>query len=135
MRTGLLDGVIREGEDIDNVPDDPARGRWPPHPLLTSNMSRAIFDVGLFRYEYTLHNQSDPLIDAGSDAYDLTLFFSVLNSLTSSATPVDWDLIAGAGFLDTFLLQPGANPAEADGGPGQSLGGFDFVFDGQVGRG
>jgi hypothetical protein len=88
---------------------------------------------GQFRYEYTLFNVADPGEDPGADAYDFALFFSPSTSLVSSNTPAGWALIGGDGFLDTFSTRPGAAPLGTDVGPGQSLAGFDFVFDGQLG--
>lgn len=88
---------------------------------------------GLFQYDYTVSNLGDPIAGAGFDVFDVALFFPAATSLTSSALPSGWDIIAGTGFLDAFSLQPGPAPAGTDIGPGQSLAGFRFVFDSQVG--
>jgi hypothetical protein len=87
---------------------------------------------GAFQYDYTVKNLSDPL-DLGVDIYDLTLFFDPSLSFVSGTTPVDWDVIGGNGFINTFSLAPGAAPAGADIGPGQQLTGFRFVLDGKIG--
>ena len=88
---------------------------------------------GLFEYDYTLSNLSDPVADAGFDAYDLFLTFSPAASIVDSSVPDGWDVIPGAGFVDAFSLTPGASPLGTDVGPGQSLSGFDFTFDSSVG--
>jgi hypothetical protein len=90
-------------------------------------------DGGLFQYDYTLHVEGDPIADAGYDAYDFALFFSPTVSLVRVFAPVDWNSIVGKDFVDLFSLSPGAAPTGTDVGPGQSLAGFRFLFDAQVG--
>lgn len=89
---------------------------------------------GQFQYDYTLSNGGDPIVDAGFDAYDVTIFFAATISPVSSTLPADWDAIGGPGFVNTFSLVPGASAFGADVGPGQSLGGFSFILSGQIGR-
>ena len=88
---------------------------------------------GSFRYDYTLTNGGDPVLDAGLDAYDLAFFFPVSSSVSVMGLPTGWDSIVGAGFVDTFSLIPGAAPIGADVGPGSSLGLFSLVFGDRVG--
>jgi hypothetical protein len=86
---------------------------------------------GLFQYDYTVTNLSDPA-DAGADIFWLTLSFASSISLVSANTPVNWAVNGGAGFIDAFSLAIGAAPAGADIGPGQHRAGFSFVLDGQI---
>jgi hypothetical protein len=88
---------------------------------------------GMFQYDYILSNLSDPVSDAGFDAWDVALFFPAGASLLSATTPLGWDLISGVGFLDAFSVVPGPSPLGTDVAPGQSLAGFNFVFDSRVG--
>jgi hypothetical protein len=88
---------------------------------------------GLVQYDYTLLNLSDPVADAGSDAYDLFVTFSSDVSVVGTVVPTGWDIIPGAGFLDAFSLLPGLAPFGTDVGAGQQRGGFAFVFDRAIG--
>jgi len=88
---------------------------------------------GLFRYDYVFDNLADPVADAGADLYWLSFSFSPLVSATADTLPTNWDAITGDGFISTFSLVPGAAPGGTDIGPGQVLGGFSFVLNGQIG--
>jgi len=85
---------------------------------------------GLWRYDYTLYNTSDPIADAGYDLYDFFLNFSPSVTLSDIASPTDWDNISDAStFIDWFSLLPGEPPFGADIAPGTSLSGFSFASD------
>jgi hypothetical protein len=110
-----------------------AAGAQPASATPVAGLEYLLTDAGggLFRYDFTLRNQGDPLADAGYDAYDLGLFFSPTATLVSSALPVGWDLIAGIDFVDAFSLLPGASPFGSDIAAG-ALANFSFVFDNQL---
>jgi hypothetical protein len=101
-------------------------------PIVNVQYVETALGGGLFQYDYTVRNDSDPVADAGVDVYDLAWFFTA-GSLVSAVLPDGWDAISGLGFLDTFSLAPGTSPLGTDIGPGQLLAGFSFVFDAQVG--
>lgn len=89
---------------------------------------------GFWRYDYTLFNISSPVLDAGFDVFDVTINFNPTASFTALSLPPGWDEIDGAGFADTFSLNPGEPPVGTDVAPGASLGGFSFQFDYQAGN-
>jgi hypothetical protein len=101
-------------------------------PIASVDYVESSLGGGLFQYDYTVTSLSDPA-DAGEDIFWLTLSFASSISLVSDDTPVDWAVNGGAGFIDAFSLAIGAAPVGADIGPGQHLGGFSFVLDGQIG--
>ena len=89
--------------------------------------------AGMFRYDYTLFNTSDPVIDAGFDIFNAVLLrpgatFSIVG------LPSGWDGMAGSDFASVFSLEPGPLPIGADVPPGASLAGFVFQTDIQVGN-
>lgn len=88
---------------------------------------------GLWQYNYTLFNTSDPVLDAGLDVFDVTIDFSPGATFTLLSLPAGWSEIDGAGFTETFSLNPGEPPAGTDIAPGTSLNGFSFQFDYQAG--
>ena len=81
---------------------------------------------GRFRYDYTLTNGADPVVDAGADIYDVTVE-SAGNTFSDLALPSGWDGFGGAGFA-LFFAPPGLELT-----PGASLGGFGFEVDGRIG--
>jgi hypothetical protein len=87
----------------------------------------------LWEYDYLLYNTSDPIVDAGYDIFDFTLFFDPLAGISGISDPTDWIDIAGAGFIDWFSISPGAPPLGADIAPGAFLGGFSFTSDLKLG--
>ncbi len=91
------------------------------------------FSGGLWQYDYTLFNTSDPVADAGVDLYDLFLYFDPLASFNVVSTASGWDWTSGAGFIEVFSLNPGAPPIGTDIAPDSSLSGFGFEFDYQAG--
>lgn len=88
---------------------------------------------GLWQYDYTVTNTSDPMLDAGFNLYDVFFLFDPAITATVVSFPTDWDGIDGFGFAEAFSLVPGAFPFGADIAPGSSLDGFLFEFDGRVG--
>jgi hypothetical protein len=95
------------------------------------------FDLGggLWKYDYTLTNTSDPITDAGYNLYDLTLYFPSIVEIKDIVNPTGWDFISSStdgliyhDFIDWYSTIPGL---PVDGGfdiaPGESLGGFSFV--------
>lgn len=93
------------------------------------------FDLGggLWRYDYTLYNTSDPIADAGFDLFDFFLTFDPTRSLTMITLPTGWEIIAGAGLADIFSANPGPSPIGTDIAPGESLSGFSFAFNYRAG--
>ena len=88
---------------------------------------------GMWQYDYTLFNTSDPVADAGFDLYDIFITFDPTATFTVAAIPAGWDWIGGSGFADMYSLNPGAPPVGTDIAPGTSLSGFSFMFDYQAG--
>jgi hypothetical protein len=86
---------------------------------------------GLWRYDYTLYNTSDPISDAGYNLYDFFLNFSPVVTLSDIVTPSsDWDVISdSSSFIEWFSILPGEPPLGADIAPGASLSGFRFTSD------
>jgi hypothetical protein len=94
---------------------------------------------GSFQYDYFITNTTDPLTDPGLDIFDVFFTFEPTVELTIDSLPTDWDSnpfigTPGFGFAVVFSLSPGASPVGADIGPGMTLGGFNFVFNEQVGN-
>ena len=112
--------------------------------LLLSSMafalpsSQFIYDetdlgTGMWQYDYTLKNTSDPILDAGFDLYDVFFNYDFTASFSVLSLPTDWILIDGSGFGQSFSTLPGTAPFGADIAPGESLSGFSFLFDYQAG--
>jgi len=87
---------------------------------------------GIWEYDFTFKNLSDPVEDAGNDLYDI--FFTVDSSITLSrcSLPDGWDGIFGPGFAEFYSVAPGTPPDGADIAPGASLGGFVLLSDGKL---
>lgn len=88
---------------------------------------------GMWQYDYTLFNTSDPVADAGFDLYDLFFTFNPAATFTVAAIPAGWDWIGGSGIADMYSLNPGEPPIGTDIAPGSSLSDFRFLFDYQAG--
>jgi hypothetical protein len=88
---------------------------------------------GQFRYDYTLRNLGDPVLEAGFDIYNFSLSFSPEVTSSSSAVPSGWGVFSGDGFVEAFSDVPGPSPIGVDVAPGQSLGLFAFIFNAQIG--
>src|SRR3990170_380669 len=88
---------------------------------------------GLWQYDYTLFNTSDPVLDAGYDVYDIFISFSSSSSYSILSYPAGWDpTFSGPGFIEVFS-DPWGSPPGQDVIPGASLAGFSFLFDYRVG--
>jgi hypothetical protein len=104
-----------------------------PSTALSVPSSQALFTEqnlggGLWKYDYTVLNTSDPTADPGFDIYDFTLNFSPAVTLTDIIFPTDWDYITdSASFINWFSLMAGVPPTGSDIAPGASLGGFIFT--------
>lgn len=82
----------------------------------------------LWRYDYILHNTSDPIEDDGYNLYDFFLNFSPTVTLSNILSPLNWDSISdSSSFIDWFSQLPGIPPDGADIAPGTSLSGFSFT--------
>jgi hypothetical protein len=88
---------------------------------------------GVFRYDYTLFNTSDPVTHAGFDIFNAVLLRSGA-TFSIVGLPAGWDGIAGSDFASAFSLEPGPLPIGADVPPGLSLAGFVFQTDVPVGN-
>jgi hypothetical protein len=95
------------------------------------------FDLGggLWRYDYTVYNTSDPLSYAGYDIFDFTLYLAPTVTFTNILSPPDWFSFSGSGdpsiplpsFIE-WILDFGAEIT-----PGGSLSGFSFQVSYQSG--
>jgi hypothetical protein len=88
---------------------------------------------GMWQYNYTLYNTSDPVADAGADLYDVFFTFNSSAAFTVVSVPTGWDWNGGSGFADIYSLNPGEPPIGTDIAPGTSLSDFVFQFDYQAG--
>jgi hypothetical protein len=96
-------------------------------PSSTALYSESNLGGGLWKYEYTLLNTSDPLANTGYDIYDFFLKFDSPVILTNIGSPAAWDLISDASsFIDWFSTMPGEPPVGADISPSGSLTAFSF---------
>lgn len=87
----------------------------------------------LWRYDYILHNTSDPIEDDGYNLYDFFLNFSPTVTLSNILSPLNWDSISdSSSFIDWFSQVPGIPPDGADIAPGTSLSGFSFTSNTQL---
>lgn len=95
---------------------------------------------GFFQYDYFITNTTDPSTDPGLDIFEVFFTFESAVEITIVSLPTDWDsnpLIDSPeliDFADVFSISFGASPVGADIGPGMTLGGFNFVFNPQVGN-
>lgn len=90
--------------------------------------------ASLWRYDYTLYNTSDPIIDLGYDLYYVAIEFAPAATFTLLSLPTGWDKNTGSGFAEAFSINPGTPPIGKDIAPGTSLTGFSFQFDYQAGN-
>jgi hypothetical protein len=88
---------------------------------------------GLWQYDYTIFNTSDPINDVDYNLYDVFFTFDPSKTTTVVSLPTGWENMSDIGFADTFSLNPGVAPVGTDIGPGASLSGFVFQFDYEVG--
>ena len=88
---------------------------------------------GLWQYDYSFVNTSDPVANAGVTLYDMFFQFNSSQSVTVVSLPSGWDNTSGLGFVETFSLNPGVPPVGTDIAPGASLNGFVFQFNYQAG--
>ena len=87
---------------------------------------------GLWKYDYTLYNTSDPVADAGYDLFDFFLNFPLV-ALSNILSPPDWDAVSdSSSFIDWFSLLLGEPPLGADIAPGSSLDDFSFTSNTQL---
>lgn len=93
---------------------------------------------GLWRYDYTLYNTSDPVENTGYNLYDFFLYFDSTVTLSVILSPADWDFNSNESppasgnyhdFIDWFSTLPGEPPTGADIAPGGFLGGFSLTSD------
>ncbi|WP_373501869.1 PEP-CTERM sorting domain-containing protein [Desulfococcus sp.] len=92
-----------------------------------------MLETDLWRYDYTLKNTSDPILDEGFDIYEVFFEYDFNSSFSVLSLPADWDLTYGSGFGTGISLVAGPSPFGSDIAPGQSLSGFSFLFDYQAG--
>lgn len=93
--------------------------------------SETVAGPGLWEYEYTVINNLDPIAQAGFDLYGVSFDFPVPPFVL--LLPPGWDYVQIGSTVDAFSVVPGPLPAGSDVGPGQSLGGFVFTLDQQIG--
>lgn len=120
---------------------------WNPRPaqaaaIVNLEYVETMLGGGQFQYDYVVHNLST--VDAGEDPEGLNVWAFLLDfseeiALLDYLLPANWSLIGSVGVpgIESVLAMsdaPGVPPVGADIGPGQSLGGFRFVFDGRIGN-
>jgi hypothetical protein len=92
---------------------------------------------GIWRYNYTVYNKSDPVADAGVDLFDIFFHFDPVFTMTVASIPAGWGdegfFSKGDDFVSFQSSSPGIPPDGTDIGPGDSLDGFVLEFSGQVG--
>jgi len=96
------------------------------YPSSTVLYSELNLGGGIWKYDYTIMNNSDPVADVGYDIYDLFLGFDPTITLKSIVSPTGWDQISDASFIDWFSTIPGEPPSGTDISPAGSLSGFSF---------
>ena len=85
-------------------------------------------------YEYTVTNAIDSNSADPFNIYSINFEFNSTINVSIVDLPDYWEAITGGtGFVNTFSLKVGAPPAGSDIAPGQSLGGFVFLYSEQVG--
>jgi hypothetical protein len=90
---------------------------------------------GIWQYDYTLFNTSDPTLDDGFDLYDIFFKFNSSGTFSVASVPIGWDSNnTGIGFIDIFSQAPGTPPSGTDIAPGTVLTGFSFLFNYQAGN-
>lgn len=119
---------------------------WNPRPaqaaaIVNLEYVETMLGGGQFQYDYVVHNLST--VDAGEDPEGLNVWAFLLDfseeiALLDYLLPANWSLIGSTGVpgIESVLAMsdvPGTPPLGADIAPGQSLGGFRFVFDGRIG--
>jgi hypothetical protein len=88
---------------------------------------------GVWRYDYSLYNTSDPILDVGYNIFDVFLSFDPSRVGAILVTPDGWDGVSGSGFIEATSQNPGLPPAGNDIAPGGMLGTFSFLFDYRAG--
>jgi hypothetical protein len=89
---------------------------------------------GIWQYDYTLLNTSNPITDLGVDLYDVLLTFDLTKTSATLSLPTGWDVTSGAGFIEVTSQNPGIPPGGTDIPAGSALNGFSFLFDYQAGN-
>jgi hypothetical protein len=90
---------------------------------------------GSWQYSYTFYNKSDPLADAGVTLWNIYLDFDASFTLLSGSVPTGWGYDYGpgeVGVTTSFVQSVSSDPAY-DVLPGDSLAGFIFCFNAQIG--
>ncbi len=113
-----------------------------PHSIIWATPSaEALFTEndlggGIWEYDYTVYNESDPIADAGYDIFYFFLDFGSIILLSDISSPVDWEPTPPSpipsSFIDWASQAPGEPPIGADIAPGASLSGFDFTTDARL---
>jgi len=86
---------------------------------------------GIFRYDYTVSNSLDPVSQAGFNLFDLVFTFPSAPSILS--LPGGWEAIREMNSVEVFSTNSGPPPGGTDIAPGDSLGGFRFLFTTRIG--
>ncbi len=97
-------------------------------PLASVRFTETDLGGGLWGYQLSLFNESDPVADVGYDAYDLFLILDPTVGISNLVSPASWDAITDlSSFVDWFSMTPGEPPLGTDVAPGSFLEGFGFV--------
>jgi hypothetical protein len=103
-------------------------------PSASFNYLETALGGGSWRYDYTLTNLGTPGPDSGYSIYDIILFLDPVATASVLTVPAGWDYFVGAGFVQSFSLNPGEPPLGTDVPPGAALPGYSFVFDYRAGN-
>jgi len=102
-------------------------------PMVDISYSENDLGVSGWQYDFTFHNTSDPVADAGVDLFEVFITLGSTFSPTSVTAPSGWDYLDFLnGELEFYSLIPGIPPDGSDIAPGSSLGGFLVVLSDQL---
>jgi len=88
---------------------------------------------GMWEYDFTVTNTSDPVTDASENLFDVLFTPDPNATFTDLSLPLGWSGDFGLGFAHLYSLDPGPPPTGTDIAPGASLGGFDLLSDVRLG--
>ena len=107
----------------------PASGQRMARVIYTERMS----SDGLWHYDYTIHNDLDPLLFPDYNLYSVTYDFDPIAEVTVGALPVRWSSILDFDRIETFATRLGRPPLGSEIPPYTSLSGSRLLFDYQAG--
>src|ERR1700730_17905279 len=103
----------------------------PPAPLL--NYTETDLCGGFSDVVFTAVNSFDPAANAGVDLYDIVFDFPTSGFILSLPSGWTSNPSAPGTSMEALSMFPGPPPTGTDIAPGQSLGGFEFLFETTLG--